>query len=149
MGAAPGVSGAPGGFEMGSMPPQRGGRRPQSGPGRGASAQNRNLTPAQGAQEAEGRLGRPCFHAGQSVVGTFGCVACQFQIRNRAVLPTCPECGEMVWCFMEDGPRPVPEGETASAQAPVAPKAPAAIVQDNVSLEATPVRVEEGVNLEP
>ncbi len=149
MGAAPGDSGAPGGVEMGSMPPQRGGRRPQGGPGRGASAQTRNLTPAQGAQEAEGRLGRPCFHAGQAVAGTFGCVACQFQIRNRAVLPTCPECGEIVWCFMEDGPRPVPEGETASDHAPVRPRPPAATVEDNVSLEVTPVKVEEGVNLEP
>ena len=44
----------------------------------------------------------------------FGCVACQFQIRNRGALP-CPQCGEIVWAYLEDGPRPVPEGEEPGA----------------------------------
>ena len=49
-----------------------------------------------------------------------------------------------------DGPRPIPEGETAAPQAAEAPAGPA--VEDNVSLEPTtqePVKVEEGVKLEP
>ena len=81
--------------------------------------------------------------------GRYRCVTCQFQIMNRGVLPMCPDCGERVWVYMEDGPRPVPEGEIP-ASASAAP-APAATVHEGVKLDApTPaVKVEEGVKLEP
>jgi hypothetical protein len=130
------------------LPPQRrqggGMRGGPTGPRGGRGASN----PKEGAEEAERRLGRPCFHAGQKVLGMFACVACQFQIRNRGKLPSCPECGELVWAYMEDGPRPVPEGEAPgeSAAAPAAPEGPT--VQENVKLEA-PVSIQENVKLEP
>lgn len=124
------------------LPPQR--RAPAGG---GVSA-GRSMTPAQGAQEAERRLGRPCYHAGQIVAGLFQCIACRFQIRNRRALPACPDCGELVWAYMEDGPRPVPEGESPAAAA--SDKQPAApVVQEGVKIEATPIKVEENVKLEP
>ncbi len=129
------------------LPPQRrqgggGGGGPRGG------GSGRSLTPAQGAEEAERRLGRPCYHAGQRVAGIFACVTCQFRINNRQSLPPCPDCGELVWAWMGEGERPVPEGEEARpAQA-----APAAgsQVEEGVKLEApAPVKVEEGVKLEP
>jgi hypothetical protein len=109
------------------------------------------MSPAQGAEAAERRIGKPCFHAGQRVAGLFGCVACQFQIRNRAALPACPQCGELIWAYLEDGPRPVPQdapaGGASAAPAPAGPK-----VEEGVRLEAPaqrPVKVEEGVKLDP
>jgi len=124
------------------LPPQR---RPGGGPRGGAA---RALTPAQGAEEAERRLGRPCYHAGQRVVGVFACVACQFRINNRKALPSCPDCGELVWAWIGEGERPVPEGEEARA-APAAPAAGPA-VEEGVRLEGPgPVKVEEGVKLDP
>jgi predicted RNA-binding Zn-ribbon protein involved in translation (DUF1610 family) len=129
----------------GRLPPQR---RPGGGPGGGGRG-GRNMSPKEGAAEAEARLGLPCYHAGQRVVGRFGCVACQFQINNRGTLPTCPECGEIVWAFMGEGPRPVPQGESPDA-VPAAPAAPAATVEEGVKLDApAPVSVEENVKLEP
>jgi hypothetical protein len=131
-----------------ALPPQRRPGGAGSGPGAsGGRAGRSNLSPREGAEEAERRSGLPCFHAGQKVAGMFGCVACQFQIRNRGVLPTCPQCGEIVWAYLEDGPRPVPEGEEAGA-APAAPQAPQPQVQEGVKLEA-PVSVQENVKLEP
>lgn len=114
-----------------------------SGPGRG-------LSPADGAAQAEKRLGKPCFHGGQKVAGLYGCVACQFQIMNRGTLPTCPNCGEIIWCYLGDGPRPVPEGE-AAAPAPASPDEAPAAVEENVKLDAPvePVKVEENVKLDP
>lgn len=132
---------------MGSLPPQR---RQSGGLGPGGPGQqrpSRNLSPREGAEEAEKRTGLPTFHVGQRVQGLFGCVACQFQIRNRGALPTCPQCGEIVWAYLEDGPRPVPEGEEAGA-APAAPQAPQPQVEEGVKLEA-PVSVQENVKLEP
>jgi hypothetical protein len=126
------------------LPPQR---RQGSGSGPGARAGRAALTPRQGAEEAERRLGMPCFHAGQRVQGMFGCVACQFQIRNRGPLPTCPQCGEIVWGFLEDGPRPVPEGEEPGAP-PATPEPAGPEVQEGVKLEG-PVSVQENVKLEP
>lgn len=134
------------------LPPQRrqGGSRPgpggqgRTGPGRGARGAS---DPKSGAEEAERRLGRPCFHAGQKVQGVFACVACQFQIRNRGTLPGCPDCGELVWAYMQEGPRPVPEGETAPVPGTQA-AAPPSVVQENVKLEA-PVSVQENVKLDP
>jgi hypothetical protein len=131
-----------------SLPPQRR-QGPSGGPGGGPGgrAGRAGLSPRQGAEEAERRLGRPCFHAGQRVQGMFGCVACQFQIRNRGPLPTCPQCGELVWGFLEDAPRPVPEGEEPGTAAPApAPAGPE--VQEGVKLEG-PVSVQENVKLEP
>jgi predicted RNA-binding Zn-ribbon protein involved in translation (DUF1610 family) len=122
---------------------------PTRGPGKTA-AKGKSLSPAQGAQQAEQRVGKPCYHVGQKVPGIFACVACQFRINNRGVLPSCPDCGEIIWAYMGDGPRPIPEGETAAPPAAEAPTGPA--VEDNVSLEPTaqePVKVEEGVKLEP
>ena len=119
---------------------------PRRAPSGGASA-GRSISPAQGAQEAERRLGRPCYHAGQTVAGLFQCVTCRFQIRNRRALPACPDCGELVWAYMEDGPRPVPEGESPAAAPEQEPTAP--VVQEGVRIEATPVKVEENVKLEP
>jgi len=140
---------------MSSLPPQRmspggpGGGHGSRGPGQ-QNAGGRGLTPAQGAQEAERRLGLPCYYAGQRVAAVVGCVACQFQINNRAVLPTCPQCGEIVWAYLGSGPRPIPEGEE-----PVAPPTPAATgadvtVQEGVSIggDAPSVTVEEGVKLD-
>jgi hypothetical protein len=126
-----------------SLPPQR----RQGAPGGPGRAGRTNLSPRQGAEEAERRLGIPCFHAGQRVQGMFGCVACQFQIRNRGPLPTCPQCGEIVWGFLEDGPRPVPEGEEPGA-APAAPEPAGPAVQEGVKLEG-PASVQENVKLEP
>jgi hypothetical protein len=123
---------------------------PTKGPGRTAAPQGKGMSPAQGALEAERRTGKACYHVGQKVPGIFACVACQFRINNRGVLPACPDCGEIIWAYMGDGPRPVPEGETA--RAPQADATAAPDMQDNVSLEPTaqePVKVEEGVNLEP
>ena len=94
-------------FEMGTSGPTR-------GPGKTAAAQGKNISPAQGAQEAERRLGKPCYHAGQKVPGIFACVTCQFRINNRGTLPACPDCGEIIWAYMGDGPRPVPEGEAGT-----------------------------------
>lgn len=122
------------------------------GGGRGPGQQSvpRGMSPAQGAQEAERRLKIPCFHVGQRVTGLFGCVACQFQIRNRRALPVCPQCGEIIWGYLEDGPRPVPEGEDpVQAVDPAAGQAPVS-VEEGVDLgaPAAPVVVEEGVKLE-
>ena len=122
------------------------------GGGRGPGQQStpRGMSPAQGAQEAERRLGKPCFHVGQRVPGFFGCVAFQFQIRNRKALPTCPQCGEIIWCYLDDGPRPVPEGEDpVQVQDPTAGQQPVK-VEEGVDLgaPAAPVIVEEGVKLE-
>lgn len=121
---------------------------PTQGPGRTAASQGKNISPQQGVQQAEQRLGKPCYHTGQKVPGIFACVACQFRINNRGVLPSCPDCGEIIWAYMGDGPRPIPEGEAArpEVQASAGPA-----VEDNVSLEPTnqPVKVEEGVKLEP
>lgn len=105
------------------------------------------MSPAQGAQDAERRLGIPCFHVGQIVPGLFGCVACQFQIRNRRALPTCPQCGEIIWGYLEDGPRPVPEGESP-VEAPQATAAPQVTVQEGVDLGSPSVTVQEGVRLD-
>ena len=81
--------------------------------------------------------------------GIFACVTCQFRINNRGTLPACPDCGEIIWAYMGDGPRPVPEGETAPAAEAAAPAAP---VEETVALEQPvqePVKVEEGIKLEP
>jgi hypothetical protein len=128
------------------LPPQRrqGGARPGPGGPRGGRSAT---SPKEGAEEAERRLGLPCFHVGQKVPGLFGCVACQFQIRNRGKLPACPECGELVWAYMEQGPRPVPEGE-APGEAPTAAAESGPVVQENVKIDA-PVSIEENVKLEP
>jgi len=119
------------------LPPQR--RAPTGG---------KSVTPAQAAIDAEARLGKPCFYSGQTVPGLFQCIACRFLIRNRKTLPPCPECGELIWAYMDDGPRPVPEGESAAVPgipgAGVAPK-----VEEGVKIEAAPVRVQENVKLEP
>lgn len=142
---------------MSSLPPQRmgpGGLRGGGAGGRGPGQPNvggqRNMTPAQGAQEAERRLGLPCYYAGQRVAAVVGCVACQFQINNRAVLPTCPQCGEIVWAYLGTGPRPVPEGE-APVPSPEADGAtPQVSVQDGISIggDAPSVSVEEGIKLD-
>ncbi len=129
------------------LPPQRrqAGGRPGTGPGRPARTPG---SPKEGAEEAERRLGLPCFYAGQKVQGLFGCTACQFQIRNRGTLPGCPECGEIIWAYMESGPRPVPEGEEPGA-APVAGRPDEGpVVQENVKLDA-PASIQENVKLEP
>ncbi len=133
---------------MSSLPPQRR-QTGSAGGGPGGRSGRANLSTREGVEEAERRLGKACFHAGQKVLGTFACVACQFQIRNRGTLPTCPDCGEIVWAYMEDGPRPVPEGEQAAApgSAPIA--APSATVEEGVSLKAPEVTVQEGVSLQP
>ncbi len=127
---------------MGShLPPQR----LQPGGIGGASQKRPNLSPAQGAQEAAKRLGLTCYHAGQQVPGLVGCVACQFQIRNRGVLPACPDCGELVWAWLDSTPPPeidgsgVPQADGQAAAATLAKEeeAPTVIVQDNVSIEPT------------
>lgn len=123
---------------------------PTQGPGKTAAGAGKNLSPKQGAQQAERRVGKPCFHMGQKVPGIFACVACQFRINNRGVLPGCPDCGEIIWAYMGDGPRPIPEGETAPAADTQV--APATAVEDDVSLEPSrqePVKIEEGIKLEP
>jgi hypothetical protein len=118
------------------LPPQR---REKKGP---------SISPAEGAADAERRLGRPCYFSGQMVEGVFQCISCRFQIMNRKTLPACPDCGELIWAYMQDGPRPIPAGETAPPPGTIAapPK-----VQDGVKLEApaAPVRVQENVKLEP
>lgn len=122
---------------------------PTRGPGR-TSSQGKNLSPAQGAQQAEQRLGKPCYHAGQKVPGIYACVTCQFRINNRGTLPACPDCGEIIWAYMGDGPRPVPEGETAPAADAGATQAP--VSEETVAIEEPvkePVKVEEGIKLEP
>ena len=116
-----------------------------NGPGRTAVPHNKNMTLQQGIEQAERRIGKPCYHAGQKVPGIFACVACQFRINNRGTLPGCPDCGEIIWAYMGDGPRPVPEGESARPE----PTAPA--TEETVSVEPTApqaVQVEEGINLE-
>ena len=79
-----------------------------------------------------------------------GCVACQFQINNRGVLPTCPQCGELIWAYLGSGPRPVPEGEEAAAPAQTAATAGDVTVQGGVSIGGgTPsVTVQEGIKLD-
>jgi hypothetical protein len=145
---SPSVEADPGGF-MGSLPPQR---RQSGGLGPGGPGQqrpSRNLSPREGAEEAEKRTGLPTFHVGQRVQGLFGCVACQFQIRNRGPLPTCPQCGEIIWAYLESGPRPVPEGEEPG-QAPARPAGPQTTTEEGVKLDApTSVTVTEGVKLNP
>lgn len=134
---------------MSSLPPQRrqGGGGPGGGPGsRGSKG---NLSTREGVEQAELRLGKPCFQAGQRLQGTYACVACQFQIRNRGALPTCPDCGEIVWAYMESGPRPVPEGEQPGDSAPTAPPAAGPTVEEGVKLDAPGVTVTEGVKLQP
>lgn len=126
---------------MGSnLPPQR--MRP-GGVG-GGKDQRRSISPSQGAQEAAKRLGLTCFHAGQRVPGLVGCVACQFQIRNRGVLPACPDCGELVWAWLDSEPPPEVEGAglapaatgEAEGVAETAAEAPV-VVQESVSIEPT------------
>lgn len=127
---------------MGSnLPPQR--LRPGGVAGIGDN--RRNLSPTQGAQEAAKRLGLTCFHSGQHVPGLVGCVACQFQIRNRGVLPACPQCGELVWAWLDTEPPPAVDG--GGAPPPVADGTPAK-VEEGVALEPT-VIVQENVSIEP
>lgn len=114
-----------------------------SRPGTGGGGERRNVSPQQGAQETAKRLGLTCFHAGQQIPGLVGCVACQFQIRNRGVLPACPECGELIWAWLDEGPAPTVEG--AAVPPPVAAKP---IVEEGVVLEPT-VQVQENVSIEP
>jgi hypothetical protein len=140
---------------MSSLPPQRMGPGSPSAGGtrRGPGQQGgppRGLTPAQGALESERRLGLPCYYAGQRVAAVVGCVACQFQINNRAVLPTCPQCGELIWAYLGTGPRPIPEGEAPATPAASASEQPGVTVQDGVSIGGnTPsVTVQEGVRLD-
>lgn len=109
-----------------NMPPQR------MRPGGVQGGDRRGMSPTQGAQEAAKRLGLTCFHHGQIVPGLVGCVACQFQIRNRGPLPSCPQCGELVWAWLDSEPPPTVEG----AGAPPAEK------------DASPTSVEEGVAVE-
>ncbi len=132
---------------MASLPPQR---RQSGGPGGGPGQRpSRNLSPREGAEEAEKRTGLPTFHVGQRVQGMFGCVACQFQIRNRGPLPTCPQCGEIIWAYLESGPRPVPEGEEPG-QAPASAGTPQTTSEEGVKLDAPPsVTVTDGVKLNP
>jgi len=142
---------------MSNLPPQRTGQglRP-GGPGsRGPGQQQArgaqgNLTPAQGAVEAERRLGLPCYYAGQRVAAVVGCVACQFQINNRAVLPTCPQCGEIIWAYLGTGPRPIPEGDAPVPSPEADATTPQVSVQDGVSIggDAPSVSVEEGIKLD-
>jgi predicted RNA-binding Zn-ribbon protein involved in translation (DUF1610 family) len=119
-----------------ALPPQR---RQSGGP--------RNVAPQQAAQEAERRTGKPCYHVGQKVQGMFACITCQFRIRNRAALPACPDCGELIWAYMDACPRPVPEGE---AEAPAPAAAPTARVEEGVKLTTStePVTVQENVKLD-
>ncbi len=127
---------------MGSnLPPQR--TRP--GGIAGSRDQRRSISPTQGAEEAAKRLGLTCFHAGQKVAGHVACAACQFQIRNRGILPACPECGELIWAWLDTAPPPeiegagtAPEGGAAAGEGSEAPaeEAPVA-VQENVSIEPT------------
>ena len=132
---------------MGSLPPQR---RQAGGPGGGPGGRPRgNISTREGLDAAERRLGKPCFHAGQKVQGTFACVACQFRIRNRGTLPTCPDCGELVWAYMDDGPRPVPEGEQPGAAPAATPAGETATVEEGVKLDSPAVKVQEGVKLQP
>ena len=124
---------------MGSnLPPQ------VSRPGTGGGGERRSVSPQQGAQETAKRLGVTCFHAGQQVPGLVGCVACQFQIRNRGVLPACPECGELIWAWLDEGPAPAVEG----AAAPPRAAAVKPIVEEGVMLEPT-VQIQENVSIEP
>lgn len=125
---------------MGSnLPPQR--LRP--GGIAGSASQGKSLSPAQGAQEAAKRLGLACFYAGQQVPGLVACVACQFQIRNRGILPACPDCGELVWAWLDTAPPPdiegvgLPSAEAAAATAPPPAEEVPVVVQDNVSIEPT------------
>ncbi|MGE0026029.1 MAG: hypothetical protein AB7O78_11235 [Thermoleophilia bacterium] len=107
------------------------------------------MSPREGAEESEKRTGLPTFHVGQRVQGMFGCVACQFQIRNRGPLPTCPQCGEIIWAYLETGPRPVPEGEEPG-QAPAPAATPQTSSEEGVKLDAPQsVTVTEGVKLNP
>jgi hypothetical protein len=122
------------------LPPQR------RGPGGG---QDKNISPAQAAMDTERRLGKPCFYSGQTVEGLFQCISCRFQIMNRKTLPSCPDCGEMIWAYMQDGPRPVPVGETAAVPPPGTAPAAALKVEEGVKLDAPAVRVQENVKLEP
>jgi hypothetical protein len=140
---------------MSSMPPQRMGPAGQGaggsprGPGQpGGPA--RGLTLPQGALEAERRLGLPCYYAGQRVSAVVGCVACQFQINNRAALPTCPQCGELIWAYLGSGPRPIPDDETPVTPAASTTAQPSVTVQDGVSIggDAPSVTVQEGVRLD-
>ncbi len=108
--------------------------------------ERRSISPKQGAQEAAKRLGLTCFHAGQQVPGLVGCVACQFQIRNRGVLPACPECGELVWAWLDEGPPPALDAANAPAAPPAQASAPK--VEEGIALEPT-VTVEENVSIEP
>lgn len=125
---------------MGSnLPPQR--MRPG---GVGGPDPRKSMSPTQGAQEAAKRLGLTCFHAGQTVPGLVGCVACQFQIRNRGVLPSCPQCGELVWAWLDSEPPPAVEG--AGAPPPEA-ATPAATTEEGVGIEPT-VKVET-ISIEP
>ena len=105
------------------------------------------MSPAQGAEEAERRLGLPCYHVGQRVIALVGCVACQFQIMNRQGLPSCPQCGELIWAYLGGGERPIPEGETARPAA--ADGGATTTVEDGAQIEAPPqVQVQEGVKLD-
>jgi hypothetical protein len=141
---------------MSSLPPQRTGQGLRGGPGsRGPGQQQArgaqgNLTPAQGALEAERRLGLPCYYAGQRVAAIVGCVACQFQINNRAVLPTCPQCGEIIWAYLGDGPRPIPEGEEPAGSPATGADTPGVTVKDDVAIggDAQSVTVQEGIKLD-
>lgn len=131
---------------MSSLPPQR------RGPASSAGSKPK-LSPAEGARQAAQRLGLTCFYAGQKVPGFVGCVACQFQIRNRGILPTCPQCGEIVWAWLDQGPAPTPDEaggaeHLAQQRAALAEKPK---VEEGVRLEGPtgPVKVEENVKLEP
>lgn len=73
-----------------------------------------------------------------------GCVACQFQIRNRGTLPACPQCGELVWAWLDEGPAPTVDGGAAVPEKVEA----APVVEEGVSLEPTVV-VQENVSIEP
>ena len=60
--------------------------------------------------------------------------------------PTCPQCGEIVWAYLEDGPRPVPEGEEPGAARGRAGDAAGQVQEGRLD---APVSVQENVKLEP
>ena len=78
----------------------------------------------------------------------FGCVACQFQIRNRGALPTCPSAARSSGPTSRRGRAPCPRARSPAPRPRPRRRRPGREVQEGVKLDA-PVSVQENVKLEP
>ena len=124
--------GDPGG-RMGSLPPQR---RQAGGPGGGPGGRPR-ATSAPARARRRPRSARPPVLLRRADGAGHRSAASRASSRSAtaAPLPTCPQCGEIVWAYLEGGDRGRCPRASEPGAAPEAPQAaPSATVEEGVKL---------------